>query len=113
MSLPVVFLMIVLKKSAVRRHFNGGEAAFRGKRASGRIAASCTLVGSSRCSRTQRCPELRITSSWTMARPVADCTPTASSTVSIWTRCSAKMLVSSSRMRSDLQRVRLASDGLL
>lgn len=29
MSLPVVSLMIVLKKSAVRRHFSGGEAAFR------------------------------------------------------------------------------------
>lgn len=31
MSLPVVFLMIVLKKSAVRRHFAGGEAAFRAR----------------------------------------------------------------------------------
>ena len=31
MSLPVVFLMIVLKKSAVRRHFAGGEVAFRAR----------------------------------------------------------------------------------
>lgn len=29
MSIPVVFLMVVLKKSAVRHHFAGGEAAFR------------------------------------------------------------------------------------
>ncbi|WP_050415191.1 hypothetical protein [Azoarcus sp. CIB] len=31
MTLPVVFLMIVLKKSAVRHHFPGGEAGFRAR----------------------------------------------------------------------------------
>lgn len=31
MTIPMVFLTIVLKKSAVRRHYAGGEAAFRAR----------------------------------------------------------------------------------